>query len=57
MPAMLGPARVPASDNPLPPNLEGVFTAGLAWFVLRENFDRRIALGMAATAGGGVPLA
>ena len=26
-------------------NLEGVLTVVLAWFVFRENFDRRIALG------------
>ena len=37
-------------------NLEGVLTALLAWFVFRENFDRRIALGMAAIASGGVLL-
>ena len=37
-------------------NLEGVFTALLAWFVFRENFDRRIALGMGAIVLGGVTL-
>ena len=37
-------------------NLEGVFTALLAWFVFKENFDRRIALGMAAIVAGGVVL-
>jgi drug/metabolite transporter (DMT)-like permease len=37
-------------------NLEGVFTALLAWFVFRENFDRRIALGMALIVAGGVML-
>jgi drug/metabolite transporter (DMT)-like permease len=37
-------------------NLEGVFTALLAWFVFRENFDRRIAAGMAAIVAGGVVL-
>ena len=48
-------------------NLEGVFTALLAWFVFRENFDRRIFAGMVAivagsallswngSTGGGVP--
>ena len=35
---------------------EGVFTALLAWFVFRENFDLRIALGMAAIASGAVVL-
>jgi drug/metabolite transporter (DMT)-like permease len=38
-------------------NLEGVFTALLAWFVFRENFDRRVMLGMAAIVGGGLVLA
>ena len=38
-------------------NLEGVFTALLAWFVFRENFDRRIALGMLFIVAGGVLLA
>jgi drug/metabolite transporter (DMT)-like permease len=37
-------------------NLEGVFTALLAWFVFKENFDRRIACGMAAIVAGGVVL-
>ena len=30
-------------------------TALAAWFIFRENFDRRIALGMAAIAGGAKP--
>jgi drug/metabolite transporter (DMT)-like permease len=38
-------------------NLEGVFTALLAWFAFRENFDRRIAIGMALIVAGGVVLA
>jgi drug/metabolite transporter (DMT)-like permease len=37
-------------------NLEGVFTALLAWFVFRENFDRRIFLGMLAIVAGGLIL-
>lgn len=37
-------------------NLEGVFTALLAWFVFRENFDRRIALGMLLIVAGGALL-
>ena len=37
-------------------NLEGCFTAVLAWFVFKENFDRRIALGMALIIGGGTVL-
>ena len=37
-------------------NLEGVFTALLAWFAFRENFDRRIAFGMALIVAGGLVL-
>jgi drug/metabolite transporter (DMT)-like permease len=37
-------------------NLEGVFTALLAWFAFKENFDRRIALGMALIVTGGALL-
>ena len=37
-------------------NLEGVLTALLAWFVFKENFDRRIALGMALIVAGGLVL-
>src|SRR5690348_2315113 len=53
---MLGLARTPASSASLLLNLEGVFTALLAWFVFHENFDRRIALGMAAIVAGGALL-
>src|SRR5690348_18269332 len=53
---MLGLARTPASTASLILNLEGVLTALLAWFVFRENFDRRIALGMAAIVAGGAVL-
>lgn len=38
-------------------NFENVLTALLAWFVFRENFDRRIALGMAAIVAAGALLA
>jgi drug/metabolite transporter (DMT)-like permease len=37
-------------------NLEGVFTALLAWFAFKENFDRRIALGMSLIVAGGAVL-
>lgn len=37
-------------------NLEGIFTALLAWFAFKENFDRRIATGMALVALGSVAL-
>jgi len=51
---MLGLAATAASTASLLLNLEGVFTALLAWFAFKENFDRRIALGMAAITAGGV---
>ena len=53
---MLGLVRTPAATASLLLNLEGVLTALLAWFVFRENFDRRIALGMVAIVAGGVVL-
>jgi len=51
---MLGLATTPAASASLLLNLEGVLTALLAWFVFKENFDRRIALGMACITAGGV---
>jgi drug/metabolite transporter (DMT)-like permease len=54
---MVGLATTGAATASLLLNLEGVFTALLAWFVFRENFDRRIALGMALIVCGGVLLA
>jgi drug/metabolite transporter (DMT)-like permease len=51
---MFGLAVTPASSASLLLNLEGVFTALLAWFVFKENFDRRIAWGMAAITCGGL---
>jgi len=53
---MAGLQTTPASSAALLLNLESVFTALLAWFVFRENFDRRIALGMGLIVGGGVVL-
>ncbi|NQV84237.1 MAG: DMT family transporter [Rhodospirillales bacterium] len=53
---MWGLAGVSASTTSLLLNAEGVFTALLAWYVFRENFDRRIALGMAAIVFGAVVL-
>jgi drug/metabolite transporter (DMT)-like permease len=50
---MVGLSRTPASSASLLLNLEGVLTALIAWFVFRENFDRRIALGMVAIVAGG----
>ena len=54
---MYGLLTTPASSASLMLNLESVFTALLAWFLFRENFDRRIALGMAAIVAGGLVLA
>jgi drug/metabolite transporter (DMT)-like permease len=45
---MYGLTRLPASSASLLLNAEGAFTALLAWFVFRENFDLRIAGGMTA---------
>lgn len=53
---LIGLRLTPASSASLLLNLEGVFTAILAWFVFKENFDRRIAFGMAAIVAGGVLL-
>jgi drug/metabolite transporter (DMT)-like permease len=53
---MFGLSRMPASAASLLLNAEGVFTALLAWFAFKENFDRRIALGMVAIVAGAVVL-
>lgn len=53
---MAGLSRTPASSASLLLNLEGVFTAAIAWVVFHENVDRRIALGMFAIILGGVAL-
>lgn len=53
---MQGLARTDSATASLILNLEGVFTALLAWFVFHESFDRRILLGMAFIIAGGVAL-
>jgi drug/metabolite transporter (DMT)-like permease len=53
---LVGLANVPAAGASLLLNAEGVFTALLAWFVFKENFDTRIALGMVAIVAGAVVL-
>ncbi len=53
---MIGLTGMPASGASLLLNAEGAFTALLAWFVFKENFDRRIALGMMAIVAGAVVL-
>jgi drug/metabolite transporter (DMT)-like permease len=54
---MAGLARSAASTASLLLNAEGVLTALIAWFVFKENVDRRIALGMLAIVAGGAVLA
>jgi drug/metabolite transporter (DMT)-like permease len=49
---MWGLSRMPASGVSLMLNLEGVFTALIAWFVFHENFDRRIFIGMTLILAG-----
>ncbi|WP_144108157.1 DMT family transporter [Paraburkholderia sp. BCC1886] len=53
---MLGLASTPAATTSLLLNLEGVFTAVIAWVVFRESVDLPIFLGMAAIVTGGVAL-
>ncbi len=54
---MVGLARTEGSTAALLLTLEGVATALIAWFAFRENFDRRIALGMALIVAGAAVLA
>jgi drug/metabolite transporter (DMT)-like permease len=49
---MIGLTSMPASGASLLLNAEGVFTSLLAWFAFKENFDRRILLGMVAIVAG-----
>ena len=51
---MLGLSAMPASGASLLLNAEAVLTALLAWFAFKENFDRRIAIGMFAIVAGAV---
>ena len=53
---MLGLAATSAASASLLLNLEGVLTALLAWFVFKENADRRVVLGMALIVAGGLLL-
>lgn len=53
---LIGLRLTPASSASLLLNLEGVFTATMAWFIFKENFDLRIALGMTAIIAGGIVL-
>jgi drug/metabolite transporter (DMT)-like permease len=53
---MLGLSTTSAATSSLLLNLEGVFTAVIAWVVFRENVDVQIFLGMVAIVAGGVVL-
>jgi drug/metabolite transporter (DMT)-like permease len=53
---MVGLQRTDASAASLLLTLEGVATALMAWFIFHENFDRRIALGMACLVAGAIVL-
>lgn len=54
---LIGLTRTDAATASLLLNLEAVLTAAIAWFVFRENADRRVVLGMLAIVAGGVVLA
>ncbi len=53
---MFGLARTDAAGASLLLTLEGAATALMAWFIFHENFDRRIAVGMACLVAGAVVL-
>ncbi len=53
---MFGLASMAASGVSLLLNAETAFTALLAWFVFKENFDRRIAFGIAFIMAGAMLL-
>jgi drug/metabolite transporter (DMT)-like permease len=53
---MFGLTRTDAATASLLLTLEGVATALMAWFIFHENFDRRIAIGMASLVVGAATL-
>jgi drug/metabolite transporter (DMT)-like permease len=53
---MFGLARTEAATASLLLTLEGVATALMAWFIFHENFDRRVAVGMASLVAGAAVL-
>jgi drug/metabolite transporter (DMT)-like permease len=53
---MYGLTRMPASGASLLLNAEGMFTALIAWFAFKENFDRRILAGMLLIIAGAAVL-
>ena len=54
---MTGLARTDAAAASLLLTLEGAATALMAWFIFHENFNRRVALGMALLVAGAAVLA
>lgn len=53
---LLGLSHTAASTASLLLNMESVFTTLLAWFVFKENFDKRIAVGTVFIFAGGIVL-
>jgi drug/metabolite transporter (DMT)-like permease len=53
---LYGLTRMPASGASMLLNAEGLFTALIAWFAFKENFDRRILAGMLAIVAGAAVL-
>src|SRR6266852_6131777 len=53
---MLGLTQTAAGTASLMLTLEGAATALMAWFIFHENFDRRIAIGMASLVAGAAVL-
>lgn len=53
---MFGLSATSASDASLLLNTEVVFTAVIAWFIFKENFDKNIVLGMIAIVLGAIVL-
>lgn len=53
---LIGLRLTPASSASLLLNMETVLTALLAWFVFKENFDRRIFFGMSLIVAAGILL-
>lgn len=54
---MWGLAAMPAAGAALLLNAEAVFTALIAWFVFKENVDRRVAIGLVLIVAGALLLA
>lgn len=53
---MLGLSQTPASSAALLLNLEGLATMAIAWFIFKENVDRRLLLGALAILAGALLL-